>query len=216
MSFYGDVKFFEFSLGYCSPDSSFRELLRLFDEVGAAAGFRNEFRGIIRIDIDEWIDHYEEKHFIDFMEYLSANDEKWFIILSVTPKDKKKLHNLKAFVSMYMRFEEIHLSLPKTEDLFGYIESTLLGYGLTLSEEGRKLLFATIEKLRKNKYFDGFKSIKLLCQDIAYSFFSNENISDYVLTEEILSAFSPESEYVRKTVQNFEKVQKIGLINKEN
>jgi hypothetical protein len=70
-----------------------------------------------------------------------------------------------------MRFEEITLSLPKTEDLFGYIEANLSGYGLTLSEGGRNLLFSTIEKLRKNKNFDGFKSIKLLCQDIAYSFF---------------------------------------------
>lgn len=216
MSFYGDVKFFEFSLGYCQPGETFKELLRLFDEVGFAAGFRNEFRGVIRIDIDEWINHFEEKHFIDFLEYLSANDEKWFIILSVTPTDKKKIHNLKAFLSMYMRIEEVSLSLPKTEELFDYIESTLSGYGLTLSEGGKKLLTETINKLRKNKNFDGFKSIKLLCQDIAYTFFSQEKIKDYIIDEEFLKFFAPESSYVKETELKYDKVQKIGLIQKEN
>lgn len=216
LNFYGDVKFFEFSLGYIPPNQEFTELLRLFDEVGFAAGFRNEFRGIIRIDIDEWIEHYEERHFIDFMEYLAANDDNWLIILSTTPVTKKKLQNLKAVISMYLRIEEITLSLPKTENLFDYISKTLAGYDLTLSSDGKELLYATIEKLRRNRNFDGFKSIKLLCQEIAYSIFARKDTTSNVLTADILSDFGPDSKYVNKMVLNYDKVRKIGLIDKEN
>lgn len=214
MDFYGDVKFFEFLLGYCDPRSEFTEIQRLMDEVSNAAGFRNEFRGIIRIDIDEWLGHFEEKHFVDFCEYLAANNDKWFIILSVYSEDETKLHNLEAFLSMYLRLERMTLDLPETEDLFEYIEGKLSDYGLSLSPDGKELLSATIEKLRKNKYFDGFKTIRLLCQEIAYSAFSREQMDSYVLTSDDLAAFGPDSDYVKRTVIKLEKVNKIGLISK--
>ncbi len=213
MEFYGDVKFFEFLLGYCSPSEHFFELERLIDEVGCAAGFRSEFKGIIHIDINEWIDHFEERHFTSLMEYLSYNSEKWLIVLSAYSDDGEKIHNLNAFLAMYLRIEKICLSLPKTEDLFGYIEERLAEYGLTLEEDARELLFATIEKLRANKYFDGFKTIKMLCQDIVYSVFSSEKLENYSLSAKMLGGFAAEGEYVKRTVANIEqRVNQIGLL----
>ncbi len=211
MDFYGDVKFFEFSMGYCAPDTTFTELTRLIDEVNSAAGFRNEFRGIIRIDIDEWLYHFEEKYFADFCEYLAANSEKWLIVLSVYTDEEAVLHKLEAFLSMYLRLERVTLSLPKTEELFDYIEEKLALYGLSLAEDGRALLFKTIETLRESKYFDGFKSVRMICQDIAYEVFSQEDFRDYVLTAQDLKGFAYDSEYVNKTVVNMEKLSKIGF-----
>ena len=122
MEFYGDVKFFEFLLNYCPPNEYFSELQRLIDEIDNAAGFRNEFKGIVHIDINEWLDHFEEKHFVSLMEYLSSNSDKWLIVLSVYSDKKDKIHNLNAFLSMYLRIEKITLSFPKTEDLFEFMQ----------------------------------------------------------------------------------------------
>ena len=215
IDFYGDVKFFEFMLNYTEPNEPFNELRRLMDEINNAAGFRNEYRGIILIDIDDWVNCYEEKHFKSFMEYISSNSDKWLVVLSVSGGDSQQLHNLQAFLSMYLRLEKIILTLPKTEDLFVYIEERLSQYGLSLSGDAQNLLHATIEKLRRNRYFDGFKTIKLLCHDIVYEFYSKENTSVSVLTESDLAAFSADSEYVKRTVAKFEKKNKIGLLNGE-
>ncbi len=212
MEFYGDVKFFEFVLGYTPPTSPFTELQRLMDAVTNAGGFRSEFRGMLRIDIDEWLDHYEERYFATFMEYLAAHKDKWFIILSVTETDQKKLHNLEAFLGMFLRIERVVLQLPKTQALLDYIEKNLAAYGLTLAEDGRELLTATVETLRKNKYFDGYKSLGLLCQEIAYTVFSREKLRSRHLTAADLAAFAADSAYVARTVANFEKVSKIGLL----
>ena len=215
MEFYGDVKFFEFLLNYCHPNEYFSELQRLIDEIVNAAGFRNEFKGIVHIDINEWIDHFEEKHFVSLMEYLSSNSDKWLIVLSVYSDKKEKIHNLNAFLSMYLRIEKITLSFPKTDELFEFIEDMLNQYGLTLKEDAKKLLFDTIEKLRKNKYFDGFKTIIMLCQDIVYDVFSNENIEELSLGANMLSKFSADSDYIKNMVANIERVNQIGLVNKE-
>ncbi len=216
MEFYGDVKFFEFVLGYTPPTAPFTELQRLMEAVKNAAGFRSEFKGIIRIDVDEWVGHYEERYFAHFMEYLAANKDTWFIVLSVSCTDKKKLHNFEAFLSMFLRIERVELQLPKTEDLTDYIEQNLAAYGLTLAEDGRELLAQTVDKMRKNKYFDGYKSLGLLCQEIAYTVFSGGKLKSRRLTAKKLEAFGPDSAYVERTVSNLEKVNTIGLVRGGN
>ena len=214
MDFCGDTKYIEFLLGYCPPNSHFGEMERLLDEISVAAGFRNEFRGIVYVDINEWLDHFEERHFISFMELMAARSDKWLVVLSVYSDKKEKLHNLTAFLSMYLRIEQVSLSLPKTADLFEYIERNLGAYGLSLSEDARELLHAAIEKIRRNKYFDGFKTIKILCQDIVYSVYSQKNLRDRCLTAKQLEGFSADSEYVRRTVANIARVNEIGLLKR--
>ncbi len=214
MEFYGDVKFFEFYLNYCSPEEHFSELERLMEEVENAAGFRNEYKGVIYIDIGEWLEHYEEKHFVSFMEYLSANSDNWLVVLSVSSNSQNKIHNFNAFLSMYLRIEKITISFPKTEDLFDSIEERLKQYDLILEEDAKQLLFKTIEKLRKNRYFDGFKTIKMLCQDIIYDVFSNGTVDKLSLDANMISKFSSEGEYVNRMIANIERVNQIGFLDK--
>lgn len=213
MDFYGDVKFFEFLLNYCDPHEKFTELQRLMEEVNHAAGFRSEFRGVVHVNITEWLTHFEEKHFISFMEYLSANSDKWLVVLTVDTEDEKKLHNLESFLSMYLRLEKVTLGLPDTATLFEYVERNLRSYGLILEDDASRLLTDTLNKMRKHKYFDGFKSIKMLCQDIVYSVFSKDDMGSYSLNAEMLKAFSADSEYVKRTIGNIERVNKIGFLN---
>ena len=212
MEFYGDVKFFEFLLSYCAPSQPFTELQRLMMEVDNAAGFRSEFKGIVHIDIDEWLYHYEEKHFVSFMEFLADHSDKWLIVLSVSTENEKEIHNLEAFITMFLRIEKVTLSLPKTESLFDDIQTKLYEYDLHLNEDAKVLLHATIESLRKNKYFDGYKTIRCLCQDIVYTIYSKGKAKSTILTAEMLSDFSVNSDYVKRTIVKMEKVNKIGLV----
>ena len=76
-------------------------------------------------------------------------------------------------------------------------------------------MFDTIEKLRNNKYFDGFKTIIMLCQDIVYDVFSNKNVEELSLGANMLSKFSADSDYIKNMVANIERVNRIGLVNKE-
>lgn len=214
MNFCGDTKYVEFLLSYCPPNAHFHDMERLLDAITVAAGFRSEFRGIVHVDINEWLDHFEERHFISFMELMAERSDKWLVVLSVYSDKKDKLHNLMAFLSMYLRIEQVQLSLPKTADLFEYIERNLGAYGLSLSRDARELLHASIEKIRRNKYFDGFKTIKILCQDIVYSVYSQRNLRDRCLTAEMLADFSADSEYVRRTVANIARVNEIGLLKR--
>lgn len=211
MDFCGEVRYFEFMLGYCKPGEVFTELQRFTDEIRKAAGFRNEYKGIIHIDINEWLRHLEDSNFISFMEYLSSNSDNWLIVLSAYSDNKDEIKKLKAVVSMYLRIEKVTLELPKTENLVVFVEKELVDYGLKIDDSAKRLLSKTIERLRCNKYFDGYKSLKMLCQDIVYSVFSECNVKSDILTENELGSFSENSEYIEKMIYKIEQTRKIGF-----
>ena len=202
LDFYGDVKFFEFLLSYTPKDTPFQELQRLEDELSAAKGFRNEFRGAVLIDIDPWVNHFDELYFTGFMEYLAAHSEKWLIVLSVSEMEETRLQNLEAFLSMFLRVDKITLPLPKSEDLFCFVSRKLGEHGLSIDEGAKTLLLSTINELRENLYFDGYKTISMLCQDIVYEHFSSLKADKAVLSAEDLDAFAPGSNYVKKAIKN--------------
>lgn len=216
ISFYGDVKFFEFLLNYCDPSRPFTELQRLVNETNRAAGFRSEFKGIIHIDCNAWLEHYREPHFVSLMEYLAANSHKWLVILSVYSTDQKQLHNLEAFLSMYLRIRKVNIPLPATNDLVEKIESQLESYGLTLDGSARELLSQTVDTVRENPYFDGFKSLSMLCQDIVYTLFSEKNVPSGPLTAAQLEPFGPTSEYITRTIAQITRKHRIGLLREED
>jgi hypothetical protein len=182
-----------------------------FGDKRVAAGFRSEYKGIIRVDINEWVSHYKERHFVHFVEYLACYSEKWLIILTVDSDESEHFHDLESFLSMYLRLEKVTLTLPCTDDLLCYMERKLGGYGLSADEGAKALLSATVEKLKENKYFDGYKTLALLCQDIVYEVFSKERPERDVLTADMLSGFSCDSDYVKRTIRKIEKVNKIGF-----
>jgi len=206
MSFYGDVKFFEFRLEYCRPDSDFKEMYRFMEAVRAAAGFRNEFRGVIRIDIDEWVGHHEEKHFLDFLQFLQINTSLWLTILTLsTHRESDATRGMEGVVSMYLRIEKATLHMPSDVELVDYAAGHLNRYGLELEEDARAVLAASIGVLRNNEYFYGLHTITDLCNDIVYSLFSKSTAVDYVIKAEMLSEFSADSEYIKRTLVKIKK-----------
>ena len=211
MDFYGDVKYFEFMLNYCHPAEHFSELPRLMTEIDNAAGFRNEYRGIIFIDIDEWRGHTEEKHFVSFLEYLSDNSDGWLVVLSVSDRNTEQVEQMEAVLSAFLRIERVVIEKPLPQELTDYAAHMLLQYGISLKKDAEALLLQAIEVLCKNKYFDGYKTIRMLCQDIAYAAYIAGKQKERRLDAEDLSQFAAGSEYINRMIVKIEKTARIGF-----
>ncbi|MBE6761645.1 MAG: hypothetical protein E7551_05105 [Ruminococcaceae bacterium] len=213
MSFYGDVKFFEFKLEYCKPSDKFQDLYRLIDSVEAAAGFRNEFKGIIRINVDEWVGHHKEKHFLDFLQFLQINTAYWLVLLTISNHtENEETKDMEGVVSMYLRIEKITLHMPSDVELIEYASQHLAKYGLELDESAKKLLTESISLLRNNKYFYGLHTITDLCNDIVYSVFSKSTNVNNVIKADMLTDFSAESDYIKRTVAKIKKTMTLGFV----
>ena len=212
MEFYGNVKYFEFMLDYCPPEQQFNEIRRMINEVSNAAGFRNYYKGIVSIDIDEWLGHCEEKYFLSFLEYLSSNSNNWLIVFNVASDNSVEINKLESILSMFFRIEKSNLYLPDSNDFLEFVIDRLKTYNLSLDNNAKSLLFKTIEKLRENKYFDGYKTLVMLCQDIVYEFFSTKTVDENIISEEHLKEFAPDSKYIERATWKAESKMKIGFI----
>lgn len=198
MDFYGNVRYFEFLLGYCAPGEHFSEIQRLMTEIESAAGFRSEYRGIVYIDLDEWRGHCEEAYFRSFLEYLSDNSDDWLTVLSVSDDEPTQNEHMESVISAYLRTERLTLEQPSAQVLTEYALSLLAAYGITLRQDAKKLLYDSIEAISRNKYFDGYKSVKMLCQDVAYTVCSSGLHLQSELDADALRGFSKDSEYVSR------------------
>ncbi len=212
MDFTGNVKYFEFMLDYCQPEQRFTEIERMINEVSIAAGFRNNYKGIISVDIDEWVGHCEEKHFISFLEYLSSNSDDWLIVFNVASDNTSEIKRLESVLTMFFRIEKSYLQLPANKELLQFVIDRLASYDLIVDDSASNLLLKTIEKLRENKYFDGYKTLVMLCQDIVYEFFSAKSQEDSTISETHLVEFAPDSKYIERATWKSENKRKIGLI----
>ena len=198
LDFYGDVRYFEFYLSYCHPGESFAEIVRFMDEVRCAAGFRSEYRGIIFIHVDEWLGHCEERHFINFLEYLADNSDGWLIVLSVDGSENEaELTRLRSVVSAFLRIEQVHIAPPTPVMLLQYLEERIALCGLTLDESAKAVLSESINIIRDAKHFDGFNTIKMMSYDIAYSVYSESGDIKGVLDAKAVKRFARDGEYVK-------------------
>ena len=211
LDFYGDVKYFEFMLNYCSPSEHFSEIQRLMSEVDNAGGFRSEYRGIVFIDIDEWYDHFEEKHFISFMEYLSDNSDDWLVVLSLSRRNEEKTASAESVISSFLRIERINIEAPTASELLQFVEDRLLAYGLTLKLGAKGVISDSLKALCRSKYFDGYKTAKMLVQDIAYYSYSNGIKGKTALSESDLEMFKKDGEYIQRMILKIKKTEKIGF-----
>lgn len=212
MSFYGEVKFFEYKLDYCPPEREFQELFRLIETANSAAGFRSEFRGVVRINVDEWVNHHKEKHFLDFLQFLQFNTPYWMVVLSISnTRQNEDTRAMEAVVSMYLRLETVILNVRTDDELVTYAEDHLSKYDLSLSEEAKEILKKSIAVLKKNKYFYGLHTVKDLCNDIVYSIYSASTDVSHVITAEMITEFEPDGAYIRRTVLKTKKTASLGF-----
>ncbi len=211
LDFYGDVQYLEFMLNYCAPNEHFSEIQRFMSEISNAAGFRSEYRGLIYIDIDEWRSHFEEKYFVSFLEYLSDNSDNWLIVLSVTDTDDANLSRMESLISSFLRIEKITIEPPTLDEHMIYANEILALYGFSLSDDAEGVISDSVGLICKNKYFDGYKTIKMICQDIIYTAYTNGKKANRPLTAEDVIDFCVDSDYIKRMILNIERTKKIGF-----
>jgi len=198
MEFTGIVKYFEYKLAYIAQNSFFSELTRLNNTISEIAGHHRYFRGLACINIDDWIEHTNEKNFYKFLDYIASKNDKLLAILYVYTEDKRILDSIASSLSSRIRFESLSLRFPNADELIEFIEARYFKKrGFYLTNEANLLLVDSIEEIINGKHFNGFSTIKQLTNDILYSLLTT-NISGYEISAEMLSGFSRESTYVKR------------------
>jgi hypothetical protein len=106
--------------------------------------------------------------------------------------------------------ERIVIEPPTVAELTEYAEGLLDAYGIRLRRDARQLLSESIGVLCGNRYFDGYKSVKMLCEDIAYALYA-EGFDKRGVRAADVERYAADGEYVQRMVVTIEKTHTIGF-----
>lgn len=210
MEFHGETKYFEFTLEYCPPQERMTELTRLIYQTRDAAGFRSHFCGLIAIDISAWADAFTEPHFRLVLEYLSSVNDRILVVFIAENLSGEALERAERLLNAYFRIRAVDFAYPGVDAFLAYCLYHFSRYGLTLAPEATALLKNTLAALVKSPYFDGYKTVNRLCQDVNFELCSIPNVQENPIQAAYLSAFGPDSSLVKNLCENA-KVRSIGF-----
>ncbi len=201
--FEGNEKFLEVFPEFTesAADLNSNEIKRIRTEIDRAAGFLPEFRGIVHIELDDWVGHEYDRRFRALLEYLSDHGDEWLIVLSVTGKPEESVRKTEAVCRAYLRLERVDLHYPNDLEMIGQITRYLARFKLVLSQDAEDLLLQTVRTLRGNEYFDGMKTVRMLSKDIVYRYLSGPEEPSGEITAEDLREFSCDGEYVKRQMK---------------
>lgn len=202
VEFYGKVNYFEYYLEYDPTTTSFVEIQKIAEKIRDAAGFRSEYKGVLSIELGDWVGHFNEEKFIDILKYLSTMEADIMFIFNIHNYDRKSVEQLMQLLVLFFRLEVVEMNLPDSEELASYVKSEISGYGLNLDDEAEQMVVASVNKLREDQYFAGYEMLDRLAEDIVYSVYTSTPPYDGVVTKGMISAFSPEGMYVSELIQN--------------
>ena len=195
IEFCGRAHSFEFALEYAPPGAFFSGLAQLDAAFKSMAGHRHRFKGVVYINVDAWVEHTNETHFKDFLQYVAGTSRDVLTIFCVSKPSK----TVEVALAAHMRIETLTLRFPNADELFAWMEQQCLRPAeVTLTKGAGILLTESIAKIAAGSGFLGFKSIQQFAEDILHhALVSGSGMKR--ITAQTLSHFRADGVYVQRT-----------------
>jgi len=200
IEFTGVVKHLLFKLEYQSPSENFTELARFHRAMVDCAGFNRYFKGITLIDVTAWLNHRtNEPHFQLFLDYIVSESDK-ILAIFYAQGDTQQVERLESSLSSSLRFETVIFDIPGADDLVEIMASQhFKPRGFKLTNDAKKLLKESIDKVKESPNFSGFRLISQLAEDILFKQYTNVKTGSISACK--LADFSKDSPYINRIAQ---------------
>lgn len=200
--FSGAVKAFEFKVGYLPPEAPFPELARLQRCITAYAGHNRFYKGVICLNIDEWLGHANEDHFTQLLNYIDRIKEHLILCFCVHETHRERIKPVEAALLSRLRVEVLLPRFPDTIELVRMVEYRARNFDYSFSESGRALVHESLDMLSHSRDFHGFRTVEKLIDEILFLIMTSEDkailAGERKITAETLAELKEKLRYIEQ------------------
>lgn len=167
----------------CPEDSEFSSFTRMLESLRRAAGYRNTFSGVVRIDLTAWLDDIYDERMSALFAFIYDYSDEIFFIISVSVNDPRCADALKKEINRWMYTITVDVESFNINTLVSVVENKLEESGHTLSDDARHLIKESVEKLSEQENFIGLREIESFATAVAVNMVSHKSISAEHLSE---------------------------------
>ncbi|MCL1826662.1 MAG: hypothetical protein FWG20_01345 [Candidatus Cloacimonetes bacterium] len=175
VDFIGTKKYIMFRLEYTSDEAKFYELERLKNVIDNVKGMNRNFKGILCVDINGWIDFTNSKYFKDFLSFIRQKRTNILPIFYIHKDNDIIINKIESSLSAYLRFDTIRFNFPETSTLVDLVQRKYLQpEGFKLSEQATLFFSDMLKNIIENEAFNGFSTIEHIAKDILFFLHKNQ------------------------------------------
>ncbi len=208
MRFSGEEECFELCINNIEKD--FDGLLR---RVNLAAGFYAEFNGVIGLDLSGIFRRNEQLPDISrLMEFIDDQQGRIMFLCVIplrTPAELSRQFK-RQFISR-TPLVTLRLPFPTGKQVLPFTTGILEERGFTLSPEAEAVLLSAIERLLRDKDFEGFQTLTNLTDEIIWRLLSGGSLQTPYVTEEALQFLREDEFYLTSAVLAGGRTRRIGF-----
>lgn len=146
-SFTGSQPCVFYSFPYVPPCEPFQELRRLILRIRENTGLQAHFRGVLAIEVSQWLGHTEEEYFTALLAFLYDHPNFDRIALCPGECSPGQLQSLLADCSLFMTPHHIHAGVFEDRQVLqGMLRRELARKERAATREALALLGAALEK----------------------------------------------------------------------
>ena len=201
--FEGDDPYAYYKMKYVPPYDSFGELRHLILRIKNSTGLRYEFKGIVAIDLFEWLGHENDEYFDVTLKFLYDHRNIWKYIFTFKDAPAEKL-NL-----MYDRAINFFRIMIIDKCLFNHMGELKIYLRDSFDKQNVRHDASAIDMLagifsdKDAKNIKSYEKINMIVQDIA------DNSPDKIISDKIIAKNLGENRLVLNMLLNKNLIQKI-------
>lgn len=197
--FSGKTKVYELSYPYSNHEEvCYKHLSHLQSSIHNLQYKGSPFRGIVAINIEEWIDHLYDKTFDEFLNLICQLKEDVLFAFTVPYSDEDTLEKIHTKLDDLVNTRVMKFVPPSDKQYYNFFVSCLQRVELSVSEDAYSPFLYKLTMERNDGRFYGFNTVKKIADEVLYQLVmraatQNEELPSAV-TEKELSAIYNEGE----------------------
>jgi len=172
ITFDGRCDYIEWTLGYSdNPHEfpSFEGLLRILNKCEQ----RGKFKGIVSLNIEEWIDHLFEKKFEQILEFVWNNKDDILFVFTIPYVEDDVIERVTSRIDDVISVRTMKFVPPSEEEYFVYFTELFKKYEININEDIFPLFITKITTEKNDGRFFGFNTVKKIANEITYKMIVN-------------------------------------------